>query len=328
MLTVLVMIVLQWGGFMRTILGIVLIAAVSFGVAMAEDCPPLSRQTSLPLTLDASGRVNVPIVVNGHDLTVTVDTGAYYSMLSQNTVDQLGLQVGKMPASMMAIFGGIQLKQVAVADDVKIGRLQGGKSEFVVAPDKLFHSSVNGLLGAAILGAFDADFDFAGGKLNLVSQKHCDGTVVYWTKSAPFAVIPFDTNTFAAMLQKSKHPKIVVHVQLDGKDVTAIVDTGSSRSNLSLETAETLFGLSESSLTPVRGSVNNTINKIYFQKFKQLGFGSIEINNPSFMLISDTDSKLPAAAPKMLIGMDILRHLHLYIAYREQKLYVTDASAN
>jgi hypothetical protein len=29
----------------------------------------------------------------------------------------------------------------------------------------------------------------------------------------------------------------------------------------------------------------------------------------------------------MLIGMDILRHLHLYIAYREQKLYVTLASA-
>jgi hypothetical protein len=28
----------------------------------------------------------------------------------------------------------------------------------------------------------------------------------------------------------------------------------------------------------------------------------------------------------MLIGMDILQHLHLYIAYREQKLYVTPAS--
>ena len=27
----------------------------------------------------------------------------------------------------------------------------------------------------------------------------------------------------------------------------------------------------------------------------------------------------------MLIGMDILRHLHIYIAGRESKLYVTEA---
>jgi hypothetical protein len=28
----------------------------------------------------------------------------------------------------------------------------------------------------------------------------------------------------------------------------------------------------------------------------------------------------------MLIGMDILSHLHLYIAYKERKLYITPAS--
>jgi hypothetical protein len=37
----------------------------------------------------------------------------------------------------------------------------------------------------------------------------------------------------------------------------------------------------------------------------------------------DTEQGLP----QVLIGMDILRHLHLYIAYREQKLYITPASA-
>jgi hypothetical protein len=28
-----------------------------------------------------------------------------------------------------------------------------------------------------------------------------------------------------------------------------------------------------------------------------------------------------------IIGMDVLRHLHIYVAYKEQKLYVTPASA-
>jgi hypothetical protein len=31
--------------------------------------------------------------------------------------------------------------------------------------------------------------------------------------------------------------------------------------------------------------------------------------------------------PDMLIGMDVLRKLHLYIAFGEAKLYVTDAAA-
>jgi hypothetical protein len=29
----------------------------------------------------------------------------------------------------------------------------------------------------------------------------------------------------------------------------------------------------------------------------------------------------------MILGMDILHHLHLYIAYKEKKLYITPASA-
>jgi len=31
--------------------------------------------------------------------------------------------------------------------------------------------------------------------------------------------------------------------------------------------------------------------------------------------------------PDMIIGMNVLRRLHLYIAFGEAKLYVTDASA-
>jgi hypothetical protein len=29
----------------------------------------------------------------------------------------------------------------------------------------------------------------------------------------------------------------------------------------------------------------------------------------------------------MLIGMNVLRHLHIYVAYKEQKIYITPAGA-
>ena len=31
--------------------------------------------------------------------------------------------------------------------------------------------------------------------------------------------------------------------------------------------------------------------------------------------------------PDLLLGMDVLRHLHIYIAYKEEMLYVTPASS-
>jgi hypothetical protein len=38
------------------------------------------------------------------------------------------------------------------------------------------------------------------------------------------------------------------------------------------------------------------------------------------------DSDTEESFPDLLIGMDVLHHLHLYIAYKEQKLYITPAS--
>ena len=35
---------------------------------------------------------------------------------------------------------------------------------------------------------------------------------------------------------------------------------------------------------------------------------------------------LPVALPDLIIGMDVLRHLHVYFATKEKRLYITDAA--
>jgi hypothetical protein len=52
------------------------------------------------------------------------------------------------------------------------------------------------------------------------------------------------------------------------------------------------------------------------------------VSYPDIVLIPDRESKVGASGPKMLLGMNVLRHLHLYIAYGEHKLYVTPATAH
>jgi hypothetical protein len=44
--------------------------------------------------------------------------------------------------------------------------------------------------------------------------------------------------------------------------------------------------------------------------------------------VSDSVSHLFDSETKLILGMGILRQLHIYIAYREKKLYVTAASAH
>jgi hypothetical protein len=46
------------------------------------------------------------------------------------------------------------------------------------------------------------------------------------------------------------------------------------------------------------------------------------------MLVPDAQSKLRTGEPRMLLGINVLRQLHLYIAYHEHTLYVTPATAH
>jgi predicted aspartyl protease len=176
---------------------------------------------------------------------------------------------------------------------------------------------LGGTIAPNILSHYDADFDFANAKFRLFSQDHCEGKVVYWTTDVPSKI--------AIIIDRVGH--IEVPVQIDGKEIKALIDTGSSRSMLSLETARNLFGLDEKDprLTPVKG--DEAQHAVHFP-FAKLSFQDVTVDDPDIVLVPDEVSKFYNAGPKLLLGMGILRQLHLYIAYREHKLYVTAASAH
>ncbi|HEY5339140.1 MAG TPA: aspartyl protease family protein, partial [Rhizomicrobium sp.] len=191
--------------------------------------------------------------------------------------------------------------------------------EFVVMPDNRLPQEVDGTLAPDVLSAYDDDFDFANNKFYLVSQDHCPGRVVYWTKDA-YAEIPMRIDNIG---------HIDLPVSVDGKPMQATLDTGSSRSLMSLEAAEDLFGFNEkdSSLKPLSSS--NEHWHPYRYPFKSLAFEGVIVNNPDLVLISNDESKMMGSgSPKIILGMGVLRQLHLYIAYHEHKLYVTPATAH
>lgn len=289
-----------------------LIAILFSGTAFAdgENCR-LLRYASLPITMDSSGGATVPMSIAGSTVNMLVDTGAVFSTLDEYTVQRLKLTHGMIPRrEITTMFGGQMLYSAALVPEFQIGKLVVDKHYFPVMQDGSVSFPEDGLLGTDITAAFDLDFDFVDGKLNLVSQNHCAGAVVYWTKGE-YAVVPFE-------MGDQRH--INIDVMLDGRNVRAIVDTGSSRSIMSLDAAEDIFGLDDTAL-------NRDGNQ---HAFGQLMLQGVSVSSPDISLIPDNQSRLlnVHGGPVLILGMDVLRQLHLYIAYGEHKLYATPASAH
>ena len=62
---------------------------------------------------------------------------------------------------------------------------------------------------------------------------------------------------------------------------------------------------------------------MYSHTFKSLAFGDVAVANPKLVILPADNFDL---APEMLIGMDIMRKLHMYFSFHEGKIYITPAS--
>lgn len=267
-----------------------------------KDCRLVQRAT-LPINMDATGRITVPVTFNGVAKELMIDTGTPASMITAESARDLKLVPYPAPNGvyLVGFGGGLITKAVSIAE-FGFGGMKGKNFTFLVAPDLM---EAAGLLGADFMYNFDLDFDFAHAKLNLMSPNHCTGNVIYWTKQ-PFGVVPFEL----------KEGHIQVKVQLDGEDVWAILDTGAVDTVMSLERTARIFD---------RG--RDELKKKRRYPFKTLSFGEVTINNPAVTLVPDEESALLSRrSMSMIVGMGVLRRLHLYISYKEKTIYVTPAT--
>lgn len=298
---------------MRGVRAAAMAALAAMGIpAMAEQgapAPPAScrlvRLASLDMDMDATGRITVPIGLNGVEKRMMLDTGASDSILAREVVDELKLKTKKSSdGSYIMGFGGRTSDQVVVISEFRIGALKGENFRLWVMNESYGSA---GLLGPDILQSYDLDFDFANAKLNLVFANHCPGKVVYWTKG--------DYGAFPFVL---KGNNIKVQVVLDGKPVNAILDTGAVDTVMSLERAASAFDLKKALLKKSR-----------HYPFTSLSFGAISVGRPAIELVPDSESHLMGKetdADQMIVGMGVLRRLHLYISFKEHMIYLTPAT--
>jgi len=101
---------------------------------------------------------------------------------------------------------------------------------------------------------------------------------------------------------------------------------------MSLETARELFGLREDDprikflrKVPINGGADAPFYKF---PFATLNFGGVAVQNPNINLIPRANFVGESHEDAQLVlGMSVIRQLHLLVAYKEKMLYVTGAEA-
>ncbi|HEX3674480.1 MAG TPA: hypothetical protein VHU87_09430 [Rhizomicrobium sp.] len=318
-------------------------AALFANSAEAQDCK-LTEMSSLPMGFTSGGHLSVPVTINGTAQNMIVEPGSPIGEVTQKLVDTLGLKVHSLseatsrnPVMRYGPFylgNGEHAKYMTQIESLTIGMERASYTEFIVNP---YLSDDNGALAGAlgfdIWNHFDLDFDFGAGKLNLFSPEHCAGKVVYWSPAAYVELSMSQTPTGA----------IGATMTLDGHDVDATLDVGSDTTIMTLPEARAAYGIDEHS--PGVEALTENGQTIYRTHFKTLTLSGIAVTNPEIYLVPDKvgeqarkdvqDQKLNGyqgnegiAMPHLTVGLNVLRRLHLYVAYEEHKIYATAADAH
>lgn len=296
-----------------TLLMAALFAGLATAAQAAEDCK-LALAASMDIDPAFPHRIAISPVINDTPVKMLIDTGAVMTVVGQDVVDKLRLPRMRLSRkSLFQSFDGTVIEYDTIIPTLQTGNLHARDVQALINP-KNFEDGIAGVIGPDLLMHYEVELDFTNNKLNLFSQDHCPGHLVYWTHD-PVATIPIS-------IDKAGH--IRLEVTLDGKTLEGALDTGAPGASMKMATARREFDLTPD--TPGMERESNGEPARYLYTFKSLGLGGIAIANTQ-VRISDVAAD-PDEAKLFLVGLRILKKMHVMISYKERMLYATSVNAH
>jgi predicted aspartyl protease len=262
------------------------------------------------MPLEATNRLlTVPVGINGHWTRMLVDTGAERTTVSEDTALRLGLSRDPHYVSRSGGVGG-----TTVHPDVRIDGLVLGGVDFPV--ERLAVSrfgqglSVDGLLGADVLLAFDLDIDVAGSRMTFYRVRRCPEAAPPWHEPA----LPI--HGIAA-----RKDRMLIPVELDGVAGAAVLDTGAQATAIGIDMARRT-GLTDAALAsdpvmPIRGVGTNTlISRLH--RFRSLRVGPVMHRDVDLPVLPGD-----VGIGDALVGQDFLRERRVWLSFPTRRMFVS-----
>jgi tetratricopeptide (TPR) repeat protein len=280
--------------------------------ALAAGKCQLAQMVEFPITM-VDLRPEMSAKINGTDVRLLVDSGAFFSILSPASAAELNLPTHAMPTGyyLRGVNGSANASQTKVKDFTLAG-VTLHDIEFLVAGSQIDQGSV-GVLGQNILHFADVEYDLAQGVVRLTKARDCGKTpLAYWAKSGdPYSVIDIDS--------KQWYSRAIGHASINGTEIRVLFDSGAYASTLTLKAAARVGVRTDSpGVVPggLAGGFGRSLMPSYIAPFASFKIGDEEIRNAR-LRIADWD----LGDADMLIGADFFLSHRIYVANSQQKLY-------
>lgn len=303
---------------MRVLRGFVAAILLLAAAASAAAACTLGKIGELPVTM--VGLVpTVPAKVDGVDVNLIADSGAFFSLLTPAAAARAGLHVGPIPQAGDYIqgLGGSERARLTTADNFTVFGRTFHHADFLVAAPQIGDERADGLLGGNFMSYADVEFDLANGVIRLFKPMSCGSQtyLAYWApagRASVAAIAPAEAPQF----------KIIVHVDVNGHDFKAVLDSGAGRSFIS-RTAARAAGVSvdDQGVKPagMGGGIGHSNFQTWIARFQSFQIGDEVVKN-ALLRIGDTPMGGDA---QMLLGADFLLSHRVYVANGERKLFFT-----
>ncbi|MEO7026968.1 MAG: aspartyl protease family protein [Caulobacteraceae bacterium] len=290
------------------------LAAVAFAtVASAASRCKVEKIADLPVTM--AGAPLVPASINGTDVRLIADSGAFFSLISPAMAAQLKLPLTTSPYldTLTGIGGSVGTRVTRVAALTLAGQALHN-AEFLVAGNGL-GPEVAGLIGQNILGFADVEYDLANGFIRLWRPSRCGSQVLaYWlTPTQSYGELDLD--------REDLHHTIGA-VYLNGVRLRALFDTGGGPSFVTRRAARRA-GVDPNGSGSVAGGV--VVGGIGLRTFDSriapvasFKVGGEEIRNTRMRVGEVADMGID-----MWLGVDFFLSHRVYVSNSQHRIYFT-----
>lgn len=296
------------------------------GIASARDCG-LQLVGTAAISTPQNGPVLMHVTINGHPIAMELDTAGVQSMIQAEYVQPLGLLV--RPAPVQRDFR-TETQTFQMNQFVRLTSLEAGAAKFRNSPVWVLPAGARpeaaalgtpdtpdaGRLGVDVLGDLDLELDFANSTLSLYSTDHCAGAGVHWTR-----------HYSSKPLTKAPRGNLLFPVTLDGKKVEAVISTAAPQTWMPTYAAHQLYGLDQTSERDMTLSGLGTDRRVRIRLDSRSVDPTCSLTSRDMGAVYFLGKACRGEEPALYIGMDVLRHLHLYYAVKEQVLYYSEVEA-
>jgi predicted aspartyl protease len=259
----------------------------------------------------------VPVEVNGNRVRLIVDTGAERTLLTETAVTRVAMLRDPHHQTQTFGIGGQSTTDDARVSSFAIGGVYLPVPSVTVGPFTLLSSAgatLDGLLGADILSAFDVDFDTRNGWLTLYRARDCQAAGPPWR--GPFLSMGTVRRT---------QDRLLVPIVLDGAVGVATLDTGAQHTAISEALAGRL-GVSAAVLAQdptitARGAAADRL-AVRVHRFRRLQIGPAEVTDPALPVLP-----IPDGLGDGLAGADFMAGRRLWLSYASLQVFLTPLTA-